>query len=139
MRKSPSSSFRARGLPLFVLHARDCTVACARCGGASGQRRHQERWSSHLPACAEVSSELRQSLAGHKACALWMTGLSGSGKSTIAHRLERDLLLAGHRVFVLDGRHPASCLNHDLGFQRSGPARESATRRRGVEVMVEPA
>ncbi|MEK7712011.1 MAG: adenylyl-sulfate kinase, partial [Pseudomonadota bacterium] len=44
------------------------------------------------PHAAEVSSELRQSLAGHKACALWMTGLSGSGKSTIAHRLERDLL-----------------------------------------------
>lgn len=68
------------------------------------------------PHASEVSRDLRQTLAGHKACVLWMTGLSGSGKSTIAQRLERDLLLAGHRVFVLDGDTLRTGLNHDLGF-----------------------
>ena len=92
----------------------------------------------HLyPHAAEVSSELRQSLAGHKACALWMTGLSGSGKSTIAHRLERDLLLAGHRVFVLDGDTLRHGLNHDLGFSEADRRENLRRAAEVVKVMVE--
>lgn len=89
------------------------------------------------PHAAEVSSELRQSLAGHKACALWMTGLSGSGKSTIAHRLERDLLLAGHRVFVLDGDTLRHGLNHDLGFSEADRRENLRRAAEVVKVMVE--
>jgi len=89
------------------------------------------------PHAAEVSSELRQSLAGHKACALWMTGLSGSGKSTIAHRLERDLLLAGHRVFVLDGDNLRHGLNHDLGFSEADRRENLRRAAEVVKVMVE--
>lgn len=89
------------------------------------------------PHAAEVSSELRQSLAGHKSCALWMTGLSGSGKSTIAHRLERDLLLAGHRVFVLDGDTLRHGLNHDLGFSEADRRENLRRAAEVVKVMVE--
>ena len=89
------------------------------------------------PHAAEVSSELRQTLAGHKSCALWMTGLSGSGKSTIAHRLERDLLLAGHRVFVLDGDTLRHGLNHDLGFSEADRRENLRRAAEVVKVMVE--
>lgn len=87
-----------------------------------------------FPHTGEVSSELRQTLAGHKACVLWMTGLSGSGKSTIAHRLERELLLGGHRVFVLDGDTLRHGLNKDLGF--SEEARRENLRRAGEVAKV---
>ena len=89
------------------------------------------------PHAAEVSSELRQTLAGHKSCALWMTGLSGSGKSTIAHRLERDLLLAGHRVFVLDGDTLRHGLNHDLGFSEADRRENLRRAAEVVKVMIE--
>jgi len=89
------------------------------------------------PHASEVSRGLRETLAGHKACALWMTGLSGSGKSTIAHRLERDLLLAGHRVFVLDGDTLRHGLNHDLGFSERD-RRENLRRAAEVaKIMVD--
>lgn len=84
------------------------------------------------PHASEVSRELRQTMAGHKAAALWMTGLSGSGKSTIAHRLERELLLAGHRVFVVDGDTLRNGLNRDLGFSEED-RRENL--RRAAEVV----
>ena len=89
------------------------------------------------PHATEVSGELRQALSGHKACVLWMTGLSGSGKSTIAHRLERELLLSGHSVFVLDGDTLRHGLNKDLGF--SEEARRENLRRAGevTRVMLE--
>ncbi len=90
-----------------------------------------------FPHVGEVSSELRHMIAGHKACVLWMTGLSGSGKSTIAHRLERELLLSSHRVFVLDGDTLRHGLNKDLGF--SEEARRENLRRAGevTKVMLE--
>lgn len=88
----------------------------------------------HVP---EVSQALRQTMIGHKACVLWMTGLSGSGKSTIAHRLERELLLGGHRVFVLDGDTLRHGLNHDLGFSEAD-RRENLRRAAEVaKIMVE--
>lgn len=90
-----------------------------------------------FPHVGEVSSDLRQMISGHKACVLWMTGLSGSGKSTIAHRLERDLLMSGHRVFVLDGDTLRHGLNKDLGFTEE--ARRENLRRAGevAKVMLE--
>jgi len=92
----------------------------------------------HLhPHASEVSRTLRESLAGHRACVLWMTGLSGSGKSTIAHRLERDLLLSGHRVFVLDGDTLRHGLNHDLGFSEADRRENLRRAAEVVKVMVE--
>jgi adenylyl-sulfate kinase len=83
------------------------------------------------PHASEVSRDLVESLAGHKAGVLWMTGLSGSGKSTIAHRVERELILSGHRVYVLDGDTLRTGLNSDLGF---GEVARRENLRRAAEV-----
>ncbi|QUD89050.1 sulfate adenylyltransferase subunit CysN [Phenylobacterium montanum] len=63
-----------------------------------------------------VSREDRQRLNGHGAAALWFTGLSGSGKSTIANLVERALHERGVRTFLLDGDNVRHGLNRDLGF-----------------------
>jgi bifunctional enzyme CysN/CysC len=55
-------------------------------------------------------------LNGHKPAVLWFTGLSGSGKSTIANLVERDLHERGARTFLLDGDNVRHGLNRDLGF-----------------------
>ncbi len=51
-----------------------------------------------------------------KPCVLWLTGLSGSGKSTIANALETRLHALGHHTFLLDGDNVRHGLNRDLGF-----------------------
>jgi adenylylsulfate kinase len=50
---------------------------------------------------------------------IWLTGLSGSGKSTIAFELERRLIELGHACYVLDGDNVRHGLNRDLGFTPS--------------------
>ena len=63
-----------------------------------------------------VGREDRQRLNGHAPAALWFTGLSGSGKSTIANLVERALHERGVRTFLLDGDNVRHGLNRDLGF-----------------------
>ena len=58
----------------------------------------------------------REKLNGHKPAVLWFTGLSGSGKSTIANQVERQLYERGVRTFLLDGDNVRHGLNRDLGF-----------------------
>ncbi|WP_068775059.1 adenylyl-sulfate kinase [Paenibacillus sp. FJAT-26967] len=53
---------------------------------------------------------------GHKGKVLWFTGLSGSGKSTVAAETERELFRRGIRCVVLDGDQLRSGINRDLGF-----------------------
>src|SRR5665213_3620748 len=55
-------------------------------------------------------------LNGHQPAVLWFTGLSGSGKSTIANLVERELYERGIRTFLLDGDNVRHGLNRDLGF-----------------------
>ncbi|MEM5502312.1 sulfate adenylyltransferase subunit CysN [Ahrensia kielensis] len=64
----------------------------------------------------EVNKEARASLKGQKPCVLWFTGLSGSGKSTIANVLEKKLTSAGYHTMLLDGDNVRHGLNKDLGF-----------------------
>jgi len=63
-----------------------------------------------------VGREDRERLNGHKPAVLWFTGLSGSGKSTIANLVERQLYERGVRTFLLDGDNVRHGLNRDLGF-----------------------
>jgi len=63
-----------------------------------------------------VGREDRERLNGHKPAVLWFTGLSGSGKSTIANLVERQLYDRGVRTFLLDGDNVRHGLNRDLGF-----------------------
>jgi bifunctional enzyme CysN/CysC len=64
----------------------------------------------------EVDKDARARLNGHRPCVLWMTGLSGSGKSTIANVVERRLHALGVRTYLLDGDNVRHGLNKDLGF-----------------------
>ena len=64
----------------------------------------------------DVDKESRRHLNGHTSQCLWFTGLSGSGKSTIANALEKTLHGRGVRTYVLDGDNLRHGLNTDLGF-----------------------
>ncbi|GAA5828171.1 hypothetical protein JCM5353_007817 [Sporobolomyces roseus] len=76
-----------------------------------------------------VSQEQRAELAGQKGVTVWFTGLSASGKSTLACALELELLQKGKRAFRLDGDNVRFGLNKDLGF--SPKDREENIRRVG--------
>jgi adenylylsulfate kinase len=63
-----------------------------------------------------ISKENRREKNGHGSCALWFTGLSGSGKSTIANAVSNELFRRGISEYVLDGDNIRHGLNKDLGF-----------------------
>ena len=63
-----------------------------------------------------VTSRQRELLHGHPGCVLWLTGLSGAGKSSIATELEGELFNLGRQVYVLDGDNIRHGLGSDLGF-----------------------
>ncbi|CUS47087.1 MAG: adenylsulfate kinase CysC [Idiomarinaceae bacterium HL-53] len=63
-----------------------------------------------------VSHDDRVALNGHKPALLWYTGLSGSGKSTIANAVDRKLFERGCHTYLLDGDNVRHGLNKDLGF-----------------------
>lgn len=63
-----------------------------------------------------VSREQRETANGHKAAVVWFTGIPGSGKSTTAHEVERQLFAMGCQAYVLDGDNVRHGLSADLGF-----------------------
>jgi adenylylsulfate kinase len=63
-----------------------------------------------------VNRDDREKLNRHKGATVWLTGLSGSGKSTIAVDLEKRLLERGVRAYILDGDNVRHGLNKNLGF-----------------------
>ena len=77
----------------------------------------------------DISRKQREEKSGHKAVAIWLTGLSGSGKSTIGQELQRLLFARGCSVYILDGDNIRHGLNRDLGF--SPDDREENIRRIG--------
>jgi len=81
-------------------------------------------WHAH-----KVSRTERANQKGQKPCVIWLTGLSGSGKSTIANGLEQALFLQGYHSYLLDGDNVRHGLNKDLGF--SDEARVENIRRIG--------
>jgi bifunctional enzyme CysN/CysC len=64
----------------------------------------------------EVDKAARARLAGQRPCVVWLTGLSGAGKSTIANIVERRLHALGRHTYLLDGDNVRHGLNKDLGF-----------------------
>ncbi|NYE57614.1 adenylylsulfate kinase [Carboxydothermus ferrireducens DSM 11255] len=64
----------------------------------------------------KITAEDREKLLGQKGVVIWLTGLSGSGKSTIARELEAVLYREGKLAYVLDGDNIRMGLNKDLGF-----------------------
>ena len=63
-----------------------------------------------------VTRAMREERNGHEATCLWLTGLSGSGKTTVAKKLEQELFAEGKQVYLLDGDNVRHGLNGDLGF-----------------------
>jgi bifunctional enzyme CysN/CysC len=98
----------------------------------AGMIEHSMRRSENIQwQDVDVDKEARSALAGHKPCIIWLTGLSGSGKSTIANALEKRLFASGVRTYLLDGDNLRHGLNHDLGFT---PADRVENIRRAGEV-----
>lgn len=70
----------------------------------------------------EIDRDARSAQKNQKAKVIWLTGLSGSGKSTIANALEKKLFSMGMHTFILDGDNLRLGLNKDLGFTREDRA-----------------
>lgn len=65
-----------------------------------------------------ISKSHRNKVNGHESFVLWFTGLSGSGKSTIANKVEEALFYKGITTYALDGDNIRSGINKGLGFSR---------------------
>ncbi len=76
-----------------------------------------------------ISRQEREDRRGHRGAILWFTGLSASGKSTLAFEVEKRLFYEGYFSYVLDGDNVRHGLNSDLGF--SPEARQENIRRIG--------
>ncbi|WP_026919664.1 adenylyl-sulfate kinase [Gordonia shandongensis] len=97
---------RATGSFILIDEATDATVAAGMIS-APLARDSQVVWQS-----STVTREHR----AHRGVTLWLTGLSASGKSTIAMELERHLVAGGRPAYLLDGDNLRHGLNGDLGF-----------------------
>ncbi len=75
------------------------------------RRAHNITWSH-----TSVDKRIRASLKNQQPKVLWFTGLSGSGKSTVANLVEKQLAQAGKHTYLLDGDNVRHGLNRDLGF-----------------------
>jgi len=80
-------------------------------------------WHEH-----EVTRSKRESLNGHKGCVIWFTGLSGSGKSTIANALDHKLYQSGIHSAVLDGDNVRHSLNAGASMLLEAHEEEFAQR-----------
>lgn len=80
-----------------------------------------------IPHKHAISTADRNQMNGHKGQVVWLVGLSGSGKSTIASELERRLYEAGRHTYILDGDNIRAGLNADLDF--SDQSRKENLRR----------
>lgn len=85
-------------------------------GGDIGDRGQQTDPTGTYSQSFTIDRSARESAANHRGLAVWFTGLSGSGKSSIANDVERQLHAAGTRTYVLDGDNVRSGLCKDLGF-----------------------
>ncbi len=80
-----------------------------------------------VPQAYKLNRAFREKRNGHLAATLWFTGLSGSGKSSLANRVEQLLAEQGISTYVLDGDNIRGGLNRDLDFTDQG--REENIRR----------
>ena len=68
-------------------------------------------WQKH-----KITRKNREDIKKQKGTVLWFTGLSGSGKSTIANEVEKELFYQNKHTYILDGDNIRHGLNNDLGF-----------------------
>ena len=101
-----------RDLGGFILIDRmtDHTVGAGQLNFAL-RRSQNIHWQS-----VDIHKQARAARKGQRPCVLWFTGLSGSGKSTIANLVEKKLHALGKHTYLLDGDNVRHGLNKDLGF-----------------------
>ncbi|MCP4076868.1 MAG: adenylyl-sulfate kinase [Gammaproteobacteria bacterium] len=80
-------------------------------------------WHEH-----RVSREMREKKNGHKGCVIWFTGLSGSGKSTVANTLDHKLYQLGIQTVVLDGDNVRHGLNAGPGMLKGAHGEDFSSR-----------
>jgi bifunctional enzyme CysN/CysC len=84
---------------------------------AAGLINHNLRRAQNVHRQAlSITRQDREHLNGHRGKVIWFTGLSGSGKSTIANALEKELHAQGKRTYILDGDNLRQGISKDLGF-----------------------
>ena len=106
----PYESSRALGSFILIDRYSNATVA-------AGMINFALRRAQNVPTQALVIDQAaRERLTGHKARCIWLTGISGAGKSSIADALEQRLHALGVRTYVIDGDNLRHGLNQDLGF-----------------------
>jgi bifunctional enzyme CysN/CysC len=106
----PYAQNRDMGAFIMIDRMTNATVACGMIDFAL-RRAANIAWQA-----LEIDKRARAGLKAQKPCVLWLTGLSGAGKSTIADLVEQALHRAGHHTMVLDGDNVRHGLNRDLGF-----------------------
>ena len=84
-----------------------------------------------------VDARARARLKQQQPCCVWLTGLSGAGKSTIANALEERLLAAGRHTMLIDGDELRGGLNRDLGFSATDRAESVRRAAEVARLMVE--
>jgi bifunctional enzyme CysN/CysC len=84
-----------------------------------------------------VDKHARAALKGQRPAALWFTGLSGAGKSTIANLVDRRLHALGHHTYVLDGDNVRHGLNRDLGFSEADRVENIRRAAEAARLMVD--
>jgi len=83
------------------------------------KRTTMEQPSTFLQRChGTIAAQDRMQMFRQKPVTIWLTGLSGAGKSTVAFKLEEHLVSLGHACYVLDGDNVRHGLASDLGFER---------------------
>jgi bifunctional enzyme CysN/CysC len=96
----------------FILIDREHNATLA----AGMVRRSLDRGRNIRWQATDISREHHAAIKNQKPAVLWLTGLSGAGKSTIANRVEQKLAALGRHTFLLDGDNVRHGLNRDLGF-----------------------
>ncbi len=110
----PYRKNRETGGFILIDRLSNATVACGMILHAL-RRANNVHWE-----LGEIERAQRAALKGQKPCVLWLTGLSGAGKSTIANCLERRLHRLSRHTMLLDGDNIRQGLNRDLGFTEAG-------------------
>jgi bifunctional enzyme CysN/CysC len=127
----------ATGSFILIDPRTNLTVAAGMIRGASasGESRHTRAPGGRSPdvvrQTANIPVETREERNGHLAGVIWLTGLPGSGKSTIARAVERQLFDSNHQVTLIDGDDLRHGLSSDLGFS---PSDRTENIRRAGEV-----
>ncbi len=105
---------------------------------AMGMIRHALRRSQNVQEQKlTIDMTARARLKDQKPCVIWMTGLSGAGKSTIADLLEQRLWAAGRHTIILDGDNIRRGLSRDLGFTEQGRAENVRRAAEVARLMIE--